>query len=273
MTFPVVGLIAGDWARAVYENEGRKLGVGVKFGSSHFSPDQLIEFSKDCQLLCVEPDIISISVIKTVERSGVRIYPSSKTLEQLSLIEKTPVTGDCFSILIARSAHNQIACWPATLVTNNLTITPPPGVSNDQLEQIQLSAFKLVAEIDLIGAFELLVDAADYKKLVKINWLTPLAQYWSQIGSITNYFEQYLKAVLDLPLGSTNATKEFIITGKLITDQSSDDYRPYLHLMARNPDLKFDQSSKQVGIAGSDLERLLTEIIHAQQYYSGEIDE
>ena len=118
MTFPIVGLIAGDWARAVYENEGRKLGVGIKFGPSHISPDQLIEFSKDCQLLCIEPDLLAISTIKTVERSGVRIYPSSKTLEQLSLIEKTPVTGDCFSILIARSAHNQIACWPATLVTN-----------------------------------------------------------------------------------------------------------------------------------------------------------
>ncbi len=273
MTFPIVGLIAGDWARAVYENEGRKLGVGIKFGPSHISPDQLIEFTKDCQLLCIEPDLLAISTIKTVERSGVRIYPSSKTLEQLSLIEKTPVTGDCFSILIARSAHNQIACWPATLVTNNLTITPPPGVSDDQLEQIQLSAFKLVGEIGLVGAFELLVDAADYKRLVKINWLTPLAQYWSQIGSVTNYFEQYLRAVLDLPLGSTNAFENFVITGKLITDEASDDYRPYLHLMARNPDLKFDQSSKQVGIAGNNLEKLLTEIIHAQQYYSGEIDE
>jgi len=253
MTFPIVGLIAGDWARVVYENEGRKLGVGIKFGPSHISPDQLIEFSKDCQLLCIEPDLLAISTIKTVERSGVRIYPSSKTLEQLSLIEKTPVTGDCFSILIARSAHNQIACWPATLVTNNLTITPPPGVSDDQLEQIQLSAFKLVGEIGLVGAFELLVDAADYKRLVKINW--------------------YLRAVLDLPLGSTNAFENFVITGKLITDEASDDYRPYLHLMARNPDLKFDQSSKQVGIAGNNLEKLLTEIIHAQQYYSGEIDE
>ena len=57
------------------------------------------------------------------------------------------------------------------------------------------------------------------------------------------------------------------------TDQNSDDYRPYLHLMARNPSLKFDQSIKQVGVAGDDLEELLTEVIHAQQYYSGKIVE
>jgi hypothetical protein len=42
--------------------------------------------------------------------------------------------------------------------------------------------------------------------------------------------------------------------------------------MARNPRLKFDQRFKVVGIAGETLEDLLTEIIHAQQYYSGEID-
>jgi hypothetical protein len=43
--------------------------------------------------------------------------------------------------------------------------------------------------------------------------------------------------------------------------------------MARNPSLKFDQSIKQVGIAGDDLEYLLTEIIHTQDYYSGKIEE
>jgi hypothetical protein len=43
--------------------------------------------------------------------------------------------------------------------------------------------------------------------------------------------------------------------------------------MARNPKLKFDQSIKQVAISGSELEILLTEVIHAQQYFSGEIEE
>ena len=42
--------------------------------------------------------------------------------------------------------------------------------------------------------------------------------------------------------------------------------------MARNPKLKFDQRMKLVGLAGENLEQLLAEVIHAQQYYSGEID-
>jgi hypothetical protein len=43
--------------------------------------------------------------------------------------------------------------------------------------------------------------------------------------------------------------------------------------MARNPKLKFDQRLKLVGLDGENLEEILTEIIHAQQYYSGEIED
>ena len=131
----------------------------------------------------------------------------------------------------------------------------------------------LAAELNLIGGLELLVDAADYKKLIGFNWVTPDAKYWSQFGSVTSFYEQSLRAVLDLPLGSTKIAERFVVTGNLETDKDSDDYRPYLHLMARNPSLKFDQSIKQVGIAGDDLEYLLTEIIHTQDYYSGKIEE
>jgi 5-(carboxyamino)imidazole ribonucleotide synthase len=66
---------------------------------------------------------------------------------------------------------------------------------------------------------------------------------------------------------------QFTVTGSLVTDSKSDNYRPYLHLMARNPNLKFDQSINQVAVSGDNLENLLTEVIHAQQYFSGEIEE
>jgi hypothetical protein len=78
---------------------------------------------------------------------------------------------------------------------------------------------------------------------------------------------------LDLPLGGSNSNDKYAVTGLLHTDPSSDDYRPYLHLMARNSRLKFDQRLKIVGVTGDSLETLLTEIIHAQQYYSGEIED
>ena len=125
----------------------------------------------------------------------------------------------------------------------------------------------------LIGGFELLVDVNDYKKLISVNWLVPKAKFWTRVNSTSNYFEQNLRAMLDLPLGSTQMINQFTVTGSLVTDPKSDNYRPYLHLMARNPNLKFDQSINQVAVSGDNLENLLTEVIHAQQYFSGEIEE
>ena len=273
MSFPTVGLVTSGWAQSIYQSEGNKLGIGIKFSSNAHTADELINFGKDCDIICIDPEMVEISTIKTAERAGVRVYPSSKTLEQLESIEKNLASGDCISILIARSPHNQACSWPITLITDNLTITPLPGISDQQSKDIQASALSLAGEVGLIGGFELLVDVNDYKKLISVNWLVPKAKFWTQVNSTSNYFEQYLRAVFDLPLGSTEMTNQFTVAGSLTTDPKSDNYRPYLHLMARNPNLKFDQSINQVAVSGDNLESLLTEVIHAQQYYSGEIEE
>ncbi len=270
---PFIGLITKEWSQSAYQIQAKKLGIGIKTSDQKMSGSDLIDFAKECYLLYVDPAIISISAIKTVEKSGVRIYPSSKTIEELSRITAYEGEGDRLSVLVTRSAHAQAASWPITLLSNELCITPLPGISDEIAQEIQISVLKLAAEAGLVGGFELIVDAADYKKLIGINWLSPTANYWNQIGSVTNFYEQNLRAVLDLPLGSTQLLSKYVVTGALETDPSSDDYRPYLHLMARNPRLKFDQSIKQVGVAGDDLEELLTEVIHAQQYYSGKIVE
>jgi 5-(carboxyamino)imidazole ribonucleotide synthase len=270
---PFVGLITKEWSQSAYQVQATKLGIGIKTCNIEMSGSKLIDFANKCDLLYVDPEIISISAIKTAEKSGIRIYPSSRTLEELEKITTHPTEGDQLSLLVTRSAHAQVASWPITLITNDLCITPVPGISDAIAQEIQLSLLKLAAEVGLVGGLELLVDATDHKKLIKINWLTPIANYWNQIGSITDFYEQNLRAVLDLPLGSTQMQSKYVVTGSLETDTNSDDYRPYLHLMARNPRLKFDQSIKQVGVVGENLEELLTEIIHAQQYYSGEINE
>jgi len=270
---PFIGLITQEWSQSAYQVQATKLGIGLKTSSKKMSGFELIDFAKECDLLYVDPAIISISAIKTAEKSGIRIYPSSKTIDELAKITSHSGEADQLSVLVTRSAHAQAASWPITLLTNELCITPLPGISDEIAQEIQMSVLKLAEEVGLVGGFELVVDATEYKKLIGINWITPTANYWNQIGSVTSFYEQNLRAILDLPLGSTQLFSKYVVTGALETDPSSDDYRPYLHLMARNPRLKFDQSIKQVGVAGDDLEELLTEIIHAQQYYSGKIVE
>ena len=272
MSFPVVGVIAPEIAISQLIQPAARLGIEIKASSKSMSAPELIEFAKGCNLLCIEPTLISISAIKVAEQSGVQIYPSSKLLTAVSTIDLHQTFNEKLAITAARSAHAQSAIWPITLLSKDLVISPAPGMSEEQSVTIAVSALNLLNELGVTGGIELIVDADNYQNLIEINWLQPISSYVTQINSITDYFEQYLRAVLDLPLGQTNTNQEFAVSGSLKTDPSSNDYRPYLHLMARNPRLKFDQRVKLVGLAGENLEELLAEVIHAQQYYSGEID-
>jgi 5-(carboxyamino)imidazole ribonucleotide synthase len=70
--------------------------------------------------------------------------------------------------------------------------------------------------------------------------------------------------------------------GNILGGEKTDMYRPYLHLMARNPELKIHQYMKDVRpgrkighvtALGKDLLHLEELIEHARDYMSGEVDE
>jgi len=106
--------------------------------------------------------------------------------------------------------------------------------------------------------------------------------HWTIDGSVTSQFEQHLRAILDLPLGDPSMIAEIAVMGNILGGEKTDMYRPYLHLMARNPDLKFHHYKKEVRMGrkighvtavGSDLLQLTTDVQHARDYMSGAIDE
>jgi 5-(carboxyamino)imidazole ribonucleotide synthase len=105
---------------------------------------------------------------------------------------------------------------------------------------------------------------------------------WTIEGSRTSQFEQHLRAILDLPLGDPSMTSKFAVMGLIAAGDKPDMYRPYLHLMARNPDLKFHQYRKaaipgatigHVTAIGTDLQKLYEDVSHARDYMSAAIDE
>jgi 5-(carboxyamino)imidazole ribonucleotide synthase len=70
--------------------------------------------------------------------------------------------------------------------------------------------------------------------------------------------------------------------GNVVAGNKSDMYRPYLHLMARAPALKFHQYAVDarpgqvvghVTLLGKDYAELISEVQHALDYLSGDIDE
>ena len=222
--------------------------------------------------------------IKGLEQRGIAVRPSSNNFEKLSnFYEQVDSHQKMISVLVARSPHGQAATWAPTLIKSGVTITPVPGLTENAQTEIQQKALEMADQIKLIGVISVQFQEQENEfRLVSIGFNIDLNCLWTIEGATTSYFEQYLRAVLDLPLGDTSLVKPNTVVGTISIGSKSDMYRPYLHLMARTPTLKFYQYRKSassretaghISISGSELDYLIEEIEHAQAYFSGEIED
>ena len=192
------------------------------------------------------------------------------------------------AVMVARSPHGQATSWTPTETVQvdgicTMTISPATSISSDVAESAQRLALEVANEVGVVGvmAIEMFVKGGE----LFINELAMRPHnsgHWTIEGSRTSQFEQHLRAILDLPLGDPTMTSRFAVMGNILGGEKTNMYRPYLHLMARNPDLKFHQYQKEVRLGrkighvtalGDDLVQLTTDVQHARQYMSGEIDE
>jgi phosphoribosylaminoimidazole carboxylase (NCAIR synthetase) len=305
--YPVVGVIgAGQLAQMMI---GPATALGIKlipFASSNEDSaaqvthcvigdykdlEAVKKFAQQCDVVTFEHELVPLSVIKALEVAGVRVRPGSETLEHSRQKKNTADSIDFdyeIAVLVARSPHAQATTWAPTHVVKSdgictMTITPVPHMSTQMNEQAQKIALDTAAEVKLIGVMEVQILVKNEELLVNKLVMHPSTSgYWSIDASRTSQFEQHLRAILDLPLGDPSMTNDYAVMGNIVGKNKTDMYRPYLHLMARNPSLKFHMYSKQVrpglevghiNAFGKDLAELQSEIEHAVDYMSGEIDE
>jgi 5-(carboxyamino)imidazole ribonucleotide synthase len=366
--FPTVGIIgAGQLARMTIA-PAESLGVNLLLfaesaedSAAQIAPhvigdyrdlEALKEFAKKCDLLTFEHELVPLSVIKGLEASGVKVFPSSnsfqysqnkalmrqrlekypapkwkvignnddlldfpfiaksisggydgrgvwkiKNLDDLTeilneipqlLIEELIDFDFEIAVMVARSAHGQAVTWAPTQTIQldgicTSTISPAPDLSNDLAEKAQHLALSIANDLALTGvmAVEMFVRGGE----LFINELAMRPHnsgHWTIEGAKTSQFEQHLRAILDLPLGDPSMVAPYVVMGNILGGEKTDMYRPYLHLMARNPNLKFHQYKKEVRrgrkighvtAVGENLLELIEIISHARDYMSGEIDE
>ncbi len=205
----------------------------------------------------------------------------------LLIEEKLPFTRE-LAIMVARSPHGQAATWAPTLTVQSdgictMTVTPIPGISDAQAVRASEIALKIADGVKLVGVMAVELFEVDGELIVnELAMRSHNSGHWTIEGSQTSQFEQHLRAILDLPLGSTALNAEWAVMGNLLGGEKTDMYRPYLHLMARTPALNFHQYRKEVRpgrkighitLIGDDLEFLQSEVAHAVDYMSGAIDE
>jgi len=192
------------------------------------------------------------------------------------------------AVMVARSPHGQAVTWAPTetIQTEGIctsTISPAPKLSQEMAEKAQHLALSIASDLSLIGvmAVEMFVKG-DELFINELAMRPHNSGHWTIEGAKTSQFEQHLRAILDLPLGDPAMVAPYAVMGNILGADKTDMYRPYLHLMARNPNLKFHQYKKEirkgrkvghVTVVGENLLELTEIIAHARDYMSGEIDE
>jgi 5-(carboxyamino)imidazole ribonucleotide synthase len=192
------------------------------------------------------------------------------------------------SAQVARSPHGQAVAYPVVRTVQKdgtcaEVVAPAPGLSADRAVQAQELALRIARDLNVTGmlAVELFDDGTD----LYVNELAMRPHnsgHWTIEGARTSQFENHLRAVLDLPLGSPDAVAPYAVMVNILGGDVADLYSAYRHVLARDPGLKVHLYGKavrpgrkvgHVTVVGNDLDDLLARGRHAADYFSGVIDE
>jgi 5-(carboxyamino)imidazole ribonucleotide synthase len=133
-------------------------------------------------------------------------------LDQPLLLESFVEFQRELSILAVRSRSGEAAFYP--LVENHhrggilrLSLAPAPNLSPKLQQAAELAARRVMEELNYVGV--LAIEFFDCDGELVANEMAPRVHnsgHWSIEGAATSQFENHLRAVLGLPLGSTETT-------------------------------------------------------------------
>lgn len=189
---------------------------------------------------------------------------------------------------VARSPHGQCVAYPVVQSTQtdgicHEVVAPCPDLSQERAVAAQEMALKIAALLDVTGM--LAVELFDTGTDLLVNELAMRPHnsgHWSMDGAVTSQFENHLRAVLDMPLGSPAQVTPFAVMVNLLGRDLDDLHSAFRHVMARDPGIKlhlYGKAVKQgrkighVNVVGDNLGDLTQRAWHAADYLTGVIDE
>jgi 5-(carboxyamino)imidazole ribonucleotide synthase len=161
------------------------------------------------------------------------------------LVEERVAMRRELAALVARSPFGQGACWPLveTVQSGGICVevlAPAPGLSDVDAEAAQSLALRVAEALEVVGV--LAVELFDTSSGLVVNELAMRPHnsgHWTIEGARTSQFEQHLRAVLDYPLGATDALAPAVVMANVLGAPAAPamgaDERLH-HLFARFPD-------------------------------------
>ena len=237
-----------------------------------------------------------VLVVETVEEAASWLARAADAGEPLLAEERVPFVRE-LAVLVGRAPSGQACVWPVveTVQTDGIcteVLAPAPGLSPALAERATEVALTIAAELDVTGVFavELFELAGSHGETgeVVVNELAMRPHnsgHWTMDGSVTGQFEQHLRAVLDLPLGSPTSRARWTVMANVLggAGEGADElYGTYRHVLAHDPEVKVHLYGKSVrpgrkighvNISGEDLADLRERARHAAGYIEGAIRE
>jgi 5-(carboxyamino)imidazole ribonucleotide synthase len=193
------------------------------------------------------------------------------------------------SAVVVRSPSGQAAAYPVVESTQRdgicrEVVAPAPGLDPDLAARAEALALRIARELDVTGVLAVELFETDDGVLVNELAMRPHnTGHWSQDGAVTSQFENHLRAVLDLPLGSPLARAPWTVMVNILggpTDSGGRLYDGYPHALARDPRLRVHLYGKEprpgrkvghVNAYGDDLEDCLGRARHAAAWFAGDL--
>ncbi|WP_300401273.1 5-(carboxyamino)imidazole ribonucleotide synthase [uncultured Nocardioides sp.] len=194
------------------------------------------------------------------------------------------------SALVARSPSGQAAAYPVVASTQldgicHEVVAPAPDLSEELAGRAQEIALRLAGELGVTGILAVeLFETTDGRILVNELAMRPHnTGHWTQDGAVTSQFENHLRAVMDLPLGSPAPRERWTVMVNILGGPDPEVgrlYDGYPHALARDPRLRVHLYGKQmrpgrkvghVNAYGDDLEDCLERARHAAAWFRGDL--
>jgi 5-(carboxyamino)imidazole ribonucleotide synthase len=193
------------------------------------------------------------------------------------------------SALAVRSPSGQVATYPVveSVQRDGICVevaAPAPGLAPDLAVEAQRMAMRVSAELDVVGVLAVeLFETSDGRVLVNELAMRPHnTGHWTIDGALTSQFENHLRAVLDLPLGATQARAPWTVMVNILGGEVPTLYDGYPHVLARDPHLRVHLYGKavkpgrkvgHVTAYGTDLADAKERARHAAAWFQGVIDD
>jgi 5-(carboxyamino)imidazole ribonucleotide synthase len=167
--------------------------------------------------------------------------------------ELVPFTRE-LAAQVARSPSGQGAAYPVveTVQVDGIcreVIAPAPGLREDVALEAEALALRIAHELGVYGLLAVeLFELPGGGLLVNELAMRPHnSGHWTIEGARTSQFEQHLRAVLDLPLGSGRPPAgSFTVMANLLGGTDPDVFDRYIHVMAADPEVKVHFYGKEV---------------------------